>query len=40
MSSDYARQTVQTIRGGARFAELFDFDEEGDRFYLEDDEIE
>lgn len=36
MSPDYARQTLQTVIGWARFAELFDFDEEGDRFYLEE----
>lgn len=36
MSPDYARLTLQTVVGWARFAELFDFDEEGDRFYLED----
>lgn len=33
MSPDYARQTLQTVVGWARFAELFDFDEEGDRFF-------
>lgn len=36
MSPDYARLTLQTVIGWARFAELFDFDEEGDRFYLEE----
>lgn len=36
MSADYARQTLQTIIGWGRFAELFDYDEEGDRFFLED----
>ncbi|MBO1324227.1 nitrate/sulfonate/bicarbonate ABC transporter ATP-binding protein [Acetobacter sp. TBRC 12305] len=36
MSPDYAQQTLQTIIGWARFAELFDYDEEGDRFFLED----
>lgn len=40
MSADYARQTVQTLIGWARFAELFDFNEESDRFYLEDDDAE
>jgi NitT/TauT family transport system ATP-binding protein len=40
MSPDYARQTLQTVVGWARFAELFDFDEEGDRFYLEEDNAE
>ncbi len=40
MSPDYARQTLQTVVGWARFAELFDFDEEGDRFFLEDDGVE
>ena len=37
MSPDYARQTLQTIIGWARFAELFDYDEERDRFFLEDE---
>lgn len=37
MSPDYARQTVYTIIGWARFAELFDYEEESDRFYLEDE---
>lgn len=40
MSADYARQTLQTIIGWARFAELFDYDEEGDRFFLEEEEVE
>ncbi|OUJ04356.1 ABC transporter ATP-binding protein [Acetobacter cibinongensis] len=38
MSPDYAKQTLQTVIGWARFAELFDFDEETSRFYLEDDD--
>ncbi|GAB3593165.1 ABC transporter ATP-binding protein [Acetobacter peroxydans] len=37
MSPDYARQTLQTIIGWARFAELFDYDEESDRFFLGDE---
>lgn len=40
MSPDYARQTLQTIVGWARFAELFDYDEESDRFFLEDSDGE
>ncbi|CEF55983.1 ABC transporter related [Acetobacter ghanensis] len=40
MSPDYARQTLQTIIGWARFAELFDYDEESDRFFLPDDSRE
>ncbi|OUJ13518.1 nitrate/sulfonate/bicarbonate ABC transporter ATP-binding protein [Acetobacter okinawensis] len=40
MSPDYARQTLQTIIGWTRFAELFDYDEESDRFFLPDDSRE
>ncbi len=39
MSPDYAQQTLATAIGWARYAELFDFDEEADQFYLaEEDE--
>jgi len=37
MSPDYASQTLQTAIGWARYAELFDFDEEADQFQLEDE---
>ncbi|MCE2566222.1 AAA-associated domain-containing protein [Komagataeibacter sp. FNDCF1] len=37
MSPDYARQTLQTLIGWARYAELFDFDEEADQLFLEDE---
>ncbi|GBD55705.1 ABC transporter ATP-binding protein [Gluconobacter wancherniae] len=38
MSPDYARQTLTTAIGWARYAELFDYDEESDRFSLDDEE--
>lgn len=38
MSPDYARQTLTTAIGWARYAELFDYDEESDRFHLENEE--
>ncbi|QDH17914.1 ABC transporter ATP-binding protein [Swingsia samuiensis] len=38
MSSSYAHQTLTTALDWARYAELFDYDEEADRFYLEDEE--
>ncbi|WP_428392649.1 AAA-associated domain-containing protein [Lichenicoccus sp.] len=38
MSPDYARETLQTIIGWGRYAELFDFDEEADQFFLEDED--
>ena len=38
MSPDYARQTLQTVIGWARYAELFDFDEEADQFFLDEDD--
>lgn len=38
MSPDYARQTLSTAIGWARYAELLDYDEEADRFYLDDEE--
>ncbi|NHN88505.1 ATP-binding cassette domain-containing protein [Acetobacter sp. LMG 1627] len=34
MSPVYAQQTLQTIVSWARYAELFDFNEEADQFYL------
>lgn len=37
MSPDYARQTLQTLIGWARYAELFDFDEEADQLFLNDE---
>jgi NitT/TauT family transport system ATP-binding protein len=38
MSPDYARQTLQTVISWGRYAELFDFDEEADQFFIEDDD--
>ena len=38
MSPDYARRTLQTVIGWARYAELFDFDEEADQFFLDEDD--
>lgn len=38
MSPDYARQTLSTIIGWARYAEIFDFDEESDQFFLDEDD--
>ncbi|MCQ8278931.1 nitrate/sulfonate/bicarbonate ABC transporter ATP-binding protein [Acetobacteraceae bacterium KSS8] len=38
MSPDYARQTLQTVIGWGRYAELFDFDEEADQFFIDDDD--
>ncbi len=38
MSPDYARETLQTIIGWGRYAELFDFDEEADQFFLEEED--
>ncbi|GBR47794.1 ABC transporter ATP-binding protein [Neokomagataea thailandica] len=38
MSPDYARQTLSTAIDWARYAELLDYDEEADRFYLDDEE--
>src|SRR3978361_1941533 len=38
MSPDYARETLQTIIGWGRSAELFDFDEEADQFFLEEED--
>ena len=37
MSPPYARQTLQTLIGWARYAELFDFDEEADQLFLDDE---
>ncbi|GAJ29405.1 ABC transporter ATP-binding protein [Acidomonas methanolica] len=39
MSPAYAQQTLQTAVNWARYAELFDFDEEADQFLLDEDEI-
>ena len=38
MSPDYARETLQTIIGWGRYAELFDFDEEADQFFIEEED--
>ncbi|NHN83763.1 ATP-binding cassette domain-containing protein [Acetobacter musti] len=38
MSPGYATQTLQTIIDWARYAELFDFDEDADQFFLDEDE--
>jgi NitT/TauT family transport system ATP-binding protein len=38
MSPDYARETLHTIIGWGRSAELFDFDEEADQFFLDEEE--
>jgi len=38
MSPDYAEDTLRAIIGWARFAELFNYDEEADQFFLELDE--
>ena len=38
MSPDYARQTLHTLIGWTRFAELFDYDEESNRFYTDEKE--
>ncbi|AZV39957.1 nitrate ABC transporter ATP-binding protein [Komagataeibacter xylinus] len=40
MSPNYARQTLQTLIGWARYAELFDFDEEADQLFLDDDPMD
>jgi NitT/TauT family transport system ATP-binding protein len=38
MSPDYAEDTLHALIGWARFAELFNYDEEADQFFLEQDE--
>ncbi|MDI2113771.1 ABC transporter ATP-binding protein [Commensalibacter nepenthis] len=38
MSPEYARQTLSTVIGWARYAEIFDFDEESDQFFLDEDD--
>jgi NitT/TauT family transport system ATP-binding protein len=38
MSPDYAEDTLHAVIGWARFAELFNYDEEADQFFLEQDE--
>jgi NitT/TauT family transport system ATP-binding protein len=35
MSPDYAEDTLRAVIGWARFAELFNYDEEADQFFLE-----
>ncbi|WP_323990983.1 nitrate/sulfonate/bicarbonate ABC transporter ATP-binding protein [Nguyenibacter sp. L1] len=37
MSPDYAKQTLQTLIGWGRYAELFDYDEEADQLFLDDE---
>lgn len=37
MSPGYASQTLQTVVDWARYAELFDFDEDADQFFLDED---
>lgn len=39
MSPPYAAQTLQTLIDWSRYAQLFDFDEEADQFFLDDDEV-
>lgn len=38
MSPDYAEDTLRAVIGWARFAELFNYDEEADQFFLEIEE--
>jgi NitT/TauT family transport system ATP-binding protein len=38
MSPDYARDTLNAVIGWARYAELFDYDEEADQFFLEEED--
>lgn len=38
MSPEYARHTLSTVIGWARYAEIFDFDEESDQFFLDEDD--
>jgi NitT/TauT family transport system ATP-binding protein len=38
MSPGYAEDTLRAVIGWARFAELFNYDEEADQFFLEQDE--
>ncbi|WP_419729001.1 AAA-associated domain-containing protein [Lichenicola sp.] len=38
MSPDYARQTLSTVISWGRYAELFDFDEEADQFFLDEED--
>ena len=37
MSPDYARETLSTAIGWARYAELFDYDDEADQFLIEEE---
>jgi NitT/TauT family transport system ATP-binding protein len=36
MSPDYAADTLRTVIGWGRYAELFSYDEEAEQFSLED----
>jgi NitT/TauT family transport system ATP-binding protein len=36
MSADYAAQTLQTLVNWARYAGLFDYDEDNDKLFLDD----
>lgn len=38
MSPDYARETLNAVIAWARYAELFDYDEEADQFFLEEED--
>ncbi len=38
MSPDYARETLATAIGWARYAELFDYDDEADQFLIEEED--
>ena len=38
MSPDYAEDTLRAVIGWGRFAELFNYDEEADQFFLDTDE--
>ena len=38
MSPDYAEDTLRAVIGWGRFAELFNYDEEADQFFLDSDE--
>ncbi len=38
MSPDYARETLNAVIAWSRYAELFDYDEEADQFYLEEED--
>ena len=38
MSPEYAEDTLRAVIGWGRFAELFNYDEEADQFFLDTDE--